>query len=99
MKTIRHVFLLITGIILLASLAKAQDSSNYQLVWSDEFNTNGAPNPANWTYEKGFVRNNEDQWYQSQNARCENGYLIIEARKEQKLNPNYIAGSNDWRES
>jgi len=98
MKTMRHLFL-ITCIILLNNLTKAQDSNHYQLVWSDEFNTNGTPNPANWTNEKGFVRNHEDQWYQPQNAHCENGYLIIEARKEQKPNPNYVAGSNDWRKN
>lgn len=69
----------------------------YKLAWSDEFDKDGTPNPANWSYEKGFVRNHELQWYQPDNAFCENGYLIIEARREQKPNPNYVEGSNDWR--
>jgi beta-glucanase (GH16 family) len=69
----------------------------YQLVWSDEFEVSGSPDPANWTYETGFVRNQEAQWYQSDNAWVDNGLLIIEARKERKLNPNYVPGSSDWR--
>lgn len=69
----------------------------YKLVWSDEFDKDGTPNPANWSYENGFVRNHELQWYQPDNAFCKNGNLIIEARREQKPNPNYIEGSKDWR--
>src|SRR5688500_13929882 len=63
--------------------------NNWKLVWADEFNINGKPNPKNWTYERGFVRNEEQQWYQPENARCENGYLIIEGKREQKPNPNF----------
>jgi beta-glucanase (GH16 family) len=71
--------------------------SGYRLVWSDEFSVNGTPDSANWGYETGFVRNEEAQWYQSDNARVENGCLVIEARREQKANPNYVAGSSDWK--
>ena len=71
--------------------------SGYTLVWSDEFNDSGAPNPANWTFETGFVRNQELQWYQPQNARVENGSLVIEARRERHPNPEYQAGATDWR--
>ena len=28
-------------------------TDEYQLVWSDEFDTNGLPDPAKWTYDKG----------------------------------------------
>jgi len=76
---------------------KSQDLRNYKLVWSDEFNKDGPPDSSNWTYENGFVRNQELQWYQPENARCENGYLIIEARREEKPNPAYVPGSKDWR--
>jgi len=69
----------------------------YKLVWSDEFNTDGIPDPKNWNYEKGFVRNNELQWYQSNNATVKSGVLVIEGRKEQVTNTNYVAGSADWR--
>lgn len=70
---------------------------NYQLVWADEFNRNGAPDSANWVYETGFRRNHEAQYYQKENVWCENGKLIIEARKENKANPDFLANSKDWR--
>jgi beta-glucanase (GH16 family) len=69
----------------------------YKLVWSDEFDVDGRPSSANWKYEQGFVRNEEDQWYQPDNATVQGGVLIIEARREQKANPNYQAGSSDWK--
>jgi beta-glucanase (GH16 family) len=69
----------------------------YKLIWSDEFNTDGTPDPKNWNYEKGFVRNNELQWYQSNNATVKGGLLVIEGRREQVANTNYVAGSADWR--
>ncbi|SEM26064.1 Glycosyl hydrolases family 16 [bacterium A37T11] len=75
--------------------ASAQEP-NYQLVWADEFNKDGRPDPANWTYEHGFERNHEDQWYQPENAWCENGNLIIEARREEKPNPSYDSTSSYW---
>ncbi|WP_423140771.1 glycoside hydrolase family 16 protein [Parablastomonas sp. CN1-191] len=59
----------------------------YALVWSDEFNRDGPPDPARWTFEHGFVRNGEMQWYQPDNARVKNGRLIIEARHEARPNP------------
>ena len=71
-------------------------ANEYKLVWAEEFNQDGRPNPQNWTYENGFVRNQELQWYQPDNARCENGLLIIEARREKKKNPNYNTISGIW---
>jgi beta-glucanase (GH16 family) len=77
--------------------------SQYKLVWSDEFNGNGVVDAANWSFENGFVRNEEVQWYQSGNAIQQGGNLIIEGRKENpintRLNPNYVAGSTDWKKS
>jgi beta-glucanase (GH16 family) len=80
-----------------AKLGKAGEKDGYKLVWADEFNKKGAPDSNNWRYEKGFVRNQELQWYQEENAWCEKGLLIIEARKESKPNPRYEAGSTDWK--
>jgi beta-glucanase (GH16 family) len=78
----------------------AYDSTNnWKLVWSDEFDTNGPPNPANWNYENGFVRNHELQWYQPENAFCTNGLLIIEARTEHRPNPNFVTNSTNWKTS
>lgn len=57
------------------------------LVWSDEFDYSGLPSAAKWTCEVGGGGwgNNELQYYtadRTQNARVENGNLIIEALKE-----------------
>jgi beta-glucanase (GH16 family) len=63
----------------------------YRLVWHVEFNKDGPLNPADWGSEQGFVRNEELQWYQPENAVCKDGFLVIEARKENKPNPRYVA--------
>ncbi len=68
-----------------------------ELVWQDEFNIDGRPNIQFWSFEKGFVRNNELQWYKEENAFCENGRLIIEGRKEQIRNSNFKANSENWK--
>jgi beta-glucanase (GH16 family) len=72
-------------------------NDGYELVWADEFNEKGKPDSVNWNYEYGFVRNEELQWYQPENANCENGFLVIEAKKEEKPNPRYTEGSTEWR--
>jgi beta-glucanase (GH16 family) len=69
------------------------------LVWSDEFDYEGKPNPEFWSYEQGFTRNEEFQWYQPDNANMHNGILTIEGKKEQILNPNYVQDSKDWRKN
>ncbi len=69
----------------------------YVLVWSDEFDIDGKPNPDNWKYENGFVRNKELQWYQEDNAFVENGLLIIEGRRDTFDNPYYDPDSESWR--
>jgi beta-glucanase (GH16 family) len=78
--------------------AQAHAADNYKLVWSDEFNADGPPDPARWTYERGFVRNHELQWYDEANARCANGLLILQARRERIKNPRYNPASNHWTE-
>lgn len=72
---------------------------DFVLVWSDEFNEDGRPNPKNWIYEQGFVRNEELQWYQPDNARCEGGLLVIEGRRERVPNPRYTPNGRSWRQS
>ena len=68
-------------------------------VWSDEFDGDGPLDDEKWTFEKGFVRNQELQWYQSENAFQEDGLLVIEGRTEDLPNPNYDPTSNNWKES
>lgn len=77
--------------------SKPKAIKGMKLIWNDEFNTNGKPDPNYWRYEKGFVRNQELQWYQPDNAVCKDGVLLIEGRKESIKNPNYVADSKDWR--
>jgi beta-glucanase (GH16 family) len=74
----------------------ASQKKEYKLVWADEFNKDGRPDPKNWTYETGFVRNRELQWYQPDNAFCRDGILIIEARRERTPNPSYDSAARDW---
>ncbi|GIV58475.1 MAG: hypothetical protein KatS3mg042_1388 [Rhodothermaceae bacterium] len=59
----------------------------WSLVWSDEFDVDGLPDPARWSYDVGGGGwgNNELQFYTENdpdNARVENGLLVIEAHKE-----------------
>jgi beta-glucanase (GH16 family) len=82
---------------LTSNQATMNKRDGYTLAWADEFNQEGKPDSTKWNYERGFVRNEELQWYQTENANCKNGLLIIEARKEQRPNPRYQEGSNDWR--
>ncbi|CCH01457.1 glycoside hydrolase family 16 [Fibrella aestuarina BUZ 2] len=58
-----------------------------KLVWADEFDKDGLPDPAKWGYDVGGNGwgNNELQYYtraRAENARVEKGNLIIEAIKE-----------------
>ena len=64
------------------------------LVFQDEFDGNSL-NTSFWTHEIGTGNNgwgnNELQYYQEGNASVDNGYLIIEARKETVNNSNYTS--------
>jgi beta-glucanase (GH16 family) len=77
------------------------------LVWNDEFDYSGLPNSDKWGYDVGGGGwgNNELQYYteaRTENARVENGKLIIEARKEQYEGNEYTSArlvtrhKGDW---
>lgn len=88
----------------LATLAvtASANTNGWKLVWADEFDKPGLPDTNKWSYEVGWLRNNELQYYtraRSENARVEDGMLVIEGRKEKFSNPNYQAGTNDRRRS
>jgi beta-glucanase (GH16 family) len=78
---------------------RAPVAATWKLAWSDEFDVDGAPNPANWGFEKGFVRNQELQWYQPDNATISGGLLTIAAQRQDVTNPNFVSGSTDWKKS
>jgi beta-glucanase (GH16 family) len=63
--------------------------AGYRLVWSDEFEKDGLPDPARWVHEVVSNRsgwaNQELQYYSAarrKNSRVEQDVLIIEARRE-----------------
>jgi len=68
---------------------------NWELVWSDEFNTDGRPDETKWTYDigGGGWGNRELEYYtdRPENARVENGKLIIEARAEDYKGNHYTS--------
>lgn len=71
-------------------------SVRWELVWADEFDVEGLPNPSRWTLEEGLIRNQEAQYYtrgRAKNARVEGGMLVIEARKESYRAAHYTSAS------
>ena len=77
--------------ILLAMLLSCEGEKGSVLVWSDEFEENGSPDSARWSYDLGDGcpencgwGNNELQYYSRdpKNVRVEDGKLIIEAHKD-----------------
>lgn len=74
--------------------------SGWELVWREEFEVDGAPDPQRWGYEEGLVRNEEEQHYtvdRRENARVEDGRLVIEARREPLANPAGDPAREEWR--
>jgi beta-glucanase (GH16 family) len=88
----RFLLLALTAI----SSVTAADLPGWKLVWSDEFDKPGQPDTQKWGYEKGMIRNKESQYYtvdRRENARVEDGKLIIEAHKEKKERGEFTAAS------
>jgi beta-glucanase (GH16 family) len=72
------------------------EDPQWQLSWSDEFEGTGLADSKKWDYEEGFVRNKESQYYtraRLENARQEDGCLIIESHKEDYNNGHYTSAS------
>lgn len=74
-------------LLMLTLSVKAQRERFTELIWSDEFNYTGIPDTNKWNYDVGGHGwgNDELQYYtyrRPENARVEDGKLIIEARKE-----------------
>ncbi len=75
---------------------KESFSDKWKLVWSDEFNYQGIPDPSKWSYDIWPARkvNGEDQAYTDQlkNVEVTNGNLVITAYKEDYKNAKYTSG-------
>ena len=85
-------------------------SGDWKLVWTEEFNYTGLPDPAKWNFEtRGNASgwgNNELQYYTSnetENAYVSDGSLKITALKKKKENREYTSaritteGKGEWK--
>jgi len=81
----------------------------YHMVWSDEFEKGGLPDTTKWSYDtRGNANgwgNNELQYYTAnrmENAKVENGVLVLTALKEAMDGKSYTSariitkGKGDW---
>jgi beta-glucanase (GH16 family) len=90
-----------------SSHTSVRNVNDWKLVWSDEFNYSGLPDAAKWKYDTGGHGwgNKELQFYtqdRKENARVENGSLIIEARRDNWKGHEFTSarlvskGKGDW---
>ncbi|WP_116951665.1 glycoside hydrolase family 16 protein [Jiangella endophytica] len=82
--------------------------TTWDLLWADEFDQPGRPDPSRWSYDVGGDGwgNDELQFYTDgrlENARVEQGRLVIEARREDWHDRSFTSarlvsrGKGDWR--
>ncbi len=80
-----------------ASVTTLALPAGYRLVWADDFDRDGLPDPAKWVYDTGMNKtgwhNRERQYYsgpRADNARVQDGRLFITARQES------LSSAPDW---
>lgn len=89
------------------AVSRAVVSSDWTMVWNDEFEYSGLPDPSKWGYDIGGNGwgNNETQYYTEnrlENARVENGKLIITCLNESYAGSSYTSArlvtknKGDW---
>lgn len=84
-------------IMILGVFVKAQERNSnnrvkkWDLVWADEFDKDGRPDPSKWGYEIGYIRGTELQFYTNDptNVFVRDGLLHLSAKKDFKRNPRY----------
>ena len=110
LKSGRLIFLVVIvlfGCYKQSVLPEERSPRQWQLIWADEFNYSGLPDSARWGYDVGGHGwgNQELQYYtegRKDNARVENGRLIIEARRDNWDGHEYTSarliskGKGDW---
>jgi len=87
---------LLSSLTLAAQTAAMKGSGKGTLIWQDEFNGKGLPDPAKWNYEVGFIRNRESQYYtreRLENCYVKDGNLVIESLKEKYKDAEYTSAS------
>ncbi len=76
--------------------SKNRPESSWELVWNDEFDNEGGPNPDKWSIDLWPPKkvNDEDQAYtaREKNLRVVDGVLVIEAHKEDFEGGSYTSG-------
>jgi beta-glucanase (GH16 family) len=101
------LWILALGLPLLSVPLSGQERSGWRLVWADEFEADGSPDPLKWSYDVGGHGwgNKELQFYtngRTENARVRQGHLVIEARRESWEGRDYTSarlvtkGKGDW---
>ncbi len=99
----KRTICLVIGLLMFVGSSSAQQ----HLIWHDEFDGTGHPDSTKWSYDVGGHGwgNNELQYYtemREENARVEDGKLIIEARKEDYSGNDYTSArlvsrnKGDW---
>lgn len=89
------------------NMVDQQQDDGWELVWADEFDYTGLPDSTIWSYDVGGHGwgNQELQYYTArrpENARVEDGRLIIEARRDSWQGHEYTSarlvtkGKRDW---
>ncbi len=87
----KNLIFLLTNILLFSAVGFAQQVNNAQpanagdLIWSDEFDGTGAPDPSKWDrpeYNRRDNANGPDDWWSNDDSYLDgNGHLIIRIRK------------------
>jgi len=98
-KRIQFVWILIlffsfTNQAIPQSQSSASPHGKYStLVWQDEFDHAGLPDPGKWKYDTGFIANHELQYYthdRAENVRVINGMLDITARNDSFISNGHV---------
>ena len=112
LSTVKAAAALLGGLALTLSSGVALSQSCQNLLWSDEFDGTQV-NTDNWEFQEGDGcaegicgwGNNEEQYYQAENATVSNGTLTITAKKERvkalrytsaRLRTANMPGSGEW---
>jgi beta-glucanase (GH16 family) len=110
MSVFLRFFLFLAVIVFLFAFISRQVAAarEWKLVWSDEFDYKGLPDEKKWNYDVGGGGwgNNELEYYTGhrlENARVEDGHLILESRKEDWEGKKYTSArlvtkeKGDWK--
>lgn len=106
-RSLRCLLRSVAGVLSFSLVPLAAAPAGWELVWSDEFDTGTQPDPAKWSYDVGGHGwgNRELQFYTAnrpENARIEDGHLVIEARREKWEGKDYTSArlvtknKGDW---